>query len=100
MYVFTLLSFSISRPWRKEFYTNAPFTVILILVLILSTILVVVPESRPDFMQLDMITYKPLLTYVILMAWGAGLLIYFLQKFVLEPFFNKRSLRRAQELNN
>jgi cation-transporting ATPase 13A3/4/5 len=43
IYIFTLLAFSISRPWRKEFFTNVPFTVLLVLVLALSTVLVIVP---------------------------------------------------------
>lgn len=43
IYVFTLMAFSISRPWRKEFYTNIPFTILLVLTLALSTILIILP---------------------------------------------------------
>lgn len=47
IYIFTLLAFSISKPWRKEFYSNVPFTILLVLVLALSSVLVVFPEARP-----------------------------------------------------
>ena len=76
-----------------------PFTIVLVFVLVLSTVLVVVPNFRPEFMQLNKINYQPLLVYIISIAWSAGILIYILQKFILEPFFNKRSLR-VNELSN
>lgn len=93
IYVFTLLAFSISRPWRKEFYTNVPFTVLLVAVLALSTVLVLVPESRPKFLELDRISYHPLLVFVVVMAWGVGVFLYVLQKHVLEGIFNRRKLK-------
>lgn len=93
IYVFTLLAFSISRPWRKEFYTNVPFTILLVAVLALSTVLVLVPESRPEFLELDRISYHPLLVFVVILSWGAGLFLFVLQKYVLEGIFNRRKLK-------
>jgi magnesium-transporting ATPase (P-type) len=46
MYIFTLLAFSISKPWRKDFYTNPLFMIVLIVMLSYSLIMIVVPGAR------------------------------------------------------
>ena len=46
MYIFTLMAVSISHPWRKEFYTNIPFMIVLFLVLSYSVVMIVVPKAR------------------------------------------------------
>jgi magnesium-transporting ATPase (P-type) len=46
MYIMTLLAFSISKPWRKEFFTNPFFMGVLLFVLTYSLVMIVVPEAR------------------------------------------------------
>lgn len=45
-------------------------------------------------MELDKLNYQPILFYVLVISWGTGILILLLQKSVLEPYFNKKKLRK------
>lgn len=49
----------------------------------LSTILIIIPESKPDFMELTCFDYQPLLLYILTIAWGMGIFIFILQKYIL-----------------
>lgn len=40
MYIMTLLAFSISKPWRKDFYTNPAFMVVLVIMLGYSLVMI------------------------------------------------------------
>ena len=39
IYLFSVLAFNISRPWRREFWTNIPLVVISILVLVFNVLM-------------------------------------------------------------
>lgn len=87
MYVFSVIAFCISTPWKKHFVTNPWFMIVLILVFTYDILICMVPESRiPDFMigEFD-ITYRGTICG---MAIAFGLFMYVLQKFVLEGLFN------------
>lgn len=46
MYVFSVIAFSISRPWKKIFLTNIPFMIVLVLVFTYDILICLVPDSR------------------------------------------------------
>lgn len=96
MYIFTLLAFSVSKPWRKEFYTNFPFVIVLTLVLAFSSAIIIFPYFRIDYMELSRFSDEGLLIAVLAGSWGFGGVIYFVQKFLLEPWFNKIELKRKK----
>ena len=82
------MAFSISRPWRKEFYTNIPFMIVLLLVLSYSIVIIVVPQARLFLFELSYLDYEPLNLYIMGLALGMSAIIYVNQKFVLEPVFS------------
>lgn len=45
-------------------------------------------------MQLSLIEESSLLWIVLGVGWGCGVFVYVLQKYVLEPYFNKLKLRQ------
>lgn len=90
MYLFSVVAFSISKPWKKEFYTNPYFMVVLIIVFAYDIIICLVPEARiPDFFinTFDM-RWQGLLCGL---GCAFGVFMYIVQKFMLEPLF--RTLR-------
>jgi phage shock protein PspC (stress-responsive transcriptional regulator) len=90
MYVFSVVAFSISKPWKKEFFTNPLFMVVLIVIFAYNVLICVVPQSRiPDFfiIEYDM-QWQGL---VCGLGCAFGLFMYIVQKFMLEPMF--RALR-------
>lgn len=96
MYIFTLLAFSVSKPWRKEFYTNVPFLIVLILVLAFSSAIILFPNFRIDYMELSRFSDEGLMIAILAVSWGVGVVIYFVQKFLLEPWFNRVELKRKK----
>lgn len=88
MYVATLLAFSISKPWRKPFFTNPFFMVVLIIIGTYNLIMIVVQEARLAIFSISYMSYQPFNWYVFGLALGIGVLLYVVQKFILEPFFN------------
>lgn len=97
MYIFTLLAFSVSKPWREEFYTNKPFTAILVVVLGFSSMLMLFPGMRIDYMELSRFNYKPLMLALLGLSWGFGLAIYGIQKLILEPWFNHIQVKKKEK---
>lgn len=87
MYIFTLLAFSISKPWRKHFLTNPLFDIVLVLVLVYSLVIIVVPASRLNLFEVVFMNYQPFNWYIFGLALGIGIVIYVNQKFIMEPFF-------------
>ena len=88
MYIATLLAFSISKPWRKDFYTNPFFMIVLILMLTYSLVMIVVPEARLGIFEISFLNYQPYNWYIFGLALGIGVVLYVVQKFMLEPLFN------------
>lgn len=87
MYISTLMAFSISKPWRKEFYTNVWFMVVLLVVLTYSIIIIVVPKSRLSLFKIIHMDYQPMNYFVLGLSLGFGFFIYLNQKFIMEPLF-------------
>jgi hypothetical protein len=85
MYIFSLLAFSISKPWRKEFYTNVPFMIVLIIIGSYSTLLAIVPDARISIFKLSWLTVDRLNIFVFGIALLFGFSMYSVQKFILEP---------------
>ena len=46
LYIATVLASCIDKPWRKPFYTNFPFMVVLLILAPYSILITVVPETR------------------------------------------------------
>lgn len=88
MYIFTLLAFSISKPWRKDFYTNPLFMIVLIVMLSYSLIMIVVPGARLALFEISYLNYQPYNWFIFGLAIGIGILLYIVQKFILEKLFN------------
>lgn len=86
MYIFTFLAFSISKPWRKEFYTNIPFSICFVLILAYSIIITVVPQARLSIFDVSFMNYMPMNVFVLFVGLIISGLILFNQKCLLEPF--------------
>ncbi len=85
MYIFTLIAFTIGEPWKRSFYTNIPFMIVLVLSLAYSIIIVVVPDSRLALFKVVYMNDSSLNGFVLGTALGFGIFIFILQKAVLEP---------------
>ena len=83
MYIMTLLAFSISKPWRKYFFTNPFFMIVLIIMLTYSLVMIVVPGARLEIFKITNLNYQPYNWYIFGLALGIGLVIYFVQKIIL-----------------
>lgn len=89
MYIFSLLAFSISKPWRKEFYTNVAFMVVLFIVGAYSILLVIVPESRLSIFEVSYMLSSKLNGFVLGLSFAFGIFMYCCQKFIFEPISYK-----------
>ena len=85
MYIFSFLAFSISKPWREEFWTNGPFMVVLVIVFSYSVLLAIVQDERISIFKLAWMTSERLNVFVLGMGLLFGIFIYSAQKFLLEP---------------
>lgn len=85
MYIFSFLAFSISKPWRKEFYTNIPFSIILIFVFVYSVLLVIVPGARLDIFEISWMESQRLNGFILGISLLFGIFIYVVQKYILQP---------------
>ena len=85
MYISTLIAFSIGGPWKKPFFTNLPFMIILAVSLTYAIIIVVVPEARIPVFFLEYMPEIQFNGFVLGVALSFGLSIIVLQKFLLEP---------------
>lgn len=45
IYLFSVLAFNISSPWRKEFWTNVPLVIVAVLALAYNVVSTVVPAA-------------------------------------------------------
>ena len=88
MYISTLMAFFISHPWRKGFYTNIPFMIVLLFIMTYSIVIIVVPKSRLKIFEVTYMDYQPLNLYILGLALGISFVIYVVQKLLLENFFN------------
>lgn len=87
MYVFSVIAFSISKPWKKYFFTNWPFMIVLILVFTYDILICLVPEARLEvfYMQTFDMQWQGLMCG---MGCAYGIFMYIMQKGILENVFN------------
>lgn len=85
MYIFSFLAFSIATPWRKWFWTNIPFMIVLVIIFSYSFIIVVVPDARLSIFEVSWMTVDRLNWFVLGISLLFGFFIYSVQKFILEP---------------
>lgn len=81
----SVLAFSISHPWRKQFWTNLPFLIVTLLALAANVVLNLVEQADwGKFMLSHLVSFK-LRAWLLGTSLGFALLIYGVQKWVLEP---------------
>jgi hypothetical protein len=85
MYIFTLIAFTIGRPWKKPFHTNKPFMIVLFISLAYSILIAIVPDSRLAVFSVQYLMDEGLNGFVLGVALAFGIFIFILQKAVLEP---------------
>ena len=87
LYVFSIMAFSISRPWKKYFFTNIPFMIVLVLVFTYDILICVVPQARLEvfFLQEFDMRWQGLMCG---MGCAFGIFMYIVQKVFLESLFN------------
>jgi cation-transporting ATPase 13A3/4/5 len=85
MYIFTLISFTIGRPWKKPFYTNKPFMLVLFISLTYSILIVMIPQARLAVFSVNFMDNEKVNGFVLGIALAFGLFIFVLEKVVMEP---------------
>lgn len=85
IYLISVLAFNISRPWRKEFYYNAPLVVAAALALAYNLIMGLVQAADWDIFKLIHLISFEVRLYLTVASVGFCILIYLCQKAVLEP---------------
>lgn len=81
-----MLAFNISRPWRKEVFTNLPLVIVTVLALAYNTILAVVPGGRLGIFSLINLSDNPdVALFIYVAGLGFSIFMYVNQKFILEP---------------
>jgi len=83
MYIFTLIAFTIGEPWKKPFFTNIPFMIVLAIALIYSIIIVIAPSARIPLFDIEYMSYDNINGFVLGVALGFGIFIFSFQKLVL-----------------
>jgi hypothetical protein len=82
MYLATLVAFTLGEPWKKPFYTNKIFMVVLIIIVTYSILIVVVPASRISDFQIDYMSDNKLNGFVVGLALAFAFGIFILQKLI------------------
>jgi len=86
LYLFTALAFNISRPWRKEAFTNPPLIIVTLLGVAYNTLIAVVSASRLGVFELsNMPDERNLALTIYLGGLGLSLFLYINQKCIMEP---------------
>lgn len=83
MYIFSFIAFSISKPWRKPFYTNIPFMIVFIFTFTYSVLMVVVPAVRLPVFKINFMNNALVNMYVLLVSLIFGMVMYINQKCIL-----------------
>lgn len=85
----SVLAFSISYPWRKEFFTNIPFLIVVVLAFAANCVICMVPGADWSEFKLDHLPTTNVRLYLLITSLGFSVFIYLLQKLVLEPISYK-----------
>ena len=57
-YLFTCMSFSIAKPFRKPIWTNIPFTICVVILFVLDTLFVFLPSDNKMSLKFDIQPFK------------------------------------------
>jgi len=82
MYIFTAIAFSSGHPWRKPFFTNVFFMIILVIVLVYAILILAAPVTRFSQFFIVMMDDMRVNGFVLGMGLLFGLTVLILQKFV------------------
>lgn len=82
MYLATLVAFTLGQPWKKAFYTNKIFMIVLVIIVTYSILLVVLPASRISGFQIDYMSDKAMNGFVVGIALAFAFGIFILQKLI------------------
>lgn len=85
MYIFSLLAFSIAKPWRKNFWTNLPFMIVLFIAFTYCVLITVVPDSRLVVFEISWMGSERLNGFILGISILFSVFIYSVQKFIFEP---------------
>lgn len=85
LYLATLCAFSIGAPWRKPFFTNIPFMIVLVIITTYTVLIVVVPASRLEGFNIAYIDDGQLRGFILGIAILFGVSVFTIQKFIWEP---------------
>ena len=84
MYLFSVIAFSISYPWKKPFWTNWVFMLVYSIIFIYSVLIVMVPAARiPIFNMWDLNNSASFNGMMLGLALIFGIFMYVEQKFML-----------------
>ena len=98
MYIISVLAFSISHPWRKQFWTNIPFLIVTAIAITANILICMVPEiDWSEFLIVHLQTTN-VRFYLLIASLGYSILIYVLQKFVFEPV-TYRLIKKYQHIS-
>jgi magnesium-transporting ATPase (P-type) len=89
IYLVSVLAFNISRPWRKEFYFNAPLVVAAALALTYNVVMALVAGADWDIFDIIHLISFEVRLYLTLASLLFSILIYVCQKAILEPLSYK-----------
>lgn len=85
IYLVSVLAFSISHPWRKQFYTNIPFVIVTLLALIYNILCCMVPALDWSLFNLKHFKNNDIRLYLLIASLGFAFFIYITQKCIFEP---------------
>lgn len=87
MYIFTVLAFNIGAPWKRPFFTNPFFMLVLAFIFTYSVLICVVYKARISKFHLQRL-HMGWNVMVLGLGLAFGVFMYALQKFLMEPLFN------------
>ena len=83
----SIIGFTITKPWKKEFYTYWPFMAFFLFSLAYTTMMVVWPPSRFSMLNLTFLKSESYNQFMMFIGLGVGLLLIFIQRCVFVPLF-------------
>jgi cation-transporting P-type ATPase 13A2 len=106
-YLCTCISFSISKPFRKEIWTNTPYFVSIVLLFIFNTVDLFVPADTPFFSWFNCLPFtaagQSYYSYKYFIAAGIflnSLCTYVAEKFIIEKVtksFDSRKFKKREQ---
>lgn len=83
IYLVSVLSFNISHPWRKEFYTNVPLVLAALLAFAYNIVMTLWSDADWDIFKLKHLVSFEVRLYLMIASVSFSIFIYVSQKCVL-----------------